>query len=637
MVPKLVTEEMNAMLTAPFTEGEVKRALFQMHPTKAPGLDGFPALFYQSNWNTLGHDIVKEVLKCLNSGILDAGLNETLVVLIPKVKKVERVEELRPISLCNVMMKIITKTLANRLKDILPTIISQNQSAFINGRLITDNILIAHEVSHSIKCKSGQKTGFVSLKLDMSKAYDRIEWEFLRRMMLMLGFAEEWVKKVMLCVETVSYKIRINDNISEPIMPSRGLRQGDIVEANSSYLGLPIIFSNKKVELFKAIEEKIQKRIGNWKHKLLSGAGREVLIKSVLQSIPLYAMSCFKIPLALCKKLTGDVLRFWWNHDKEKGIHWMKADDLCKGRWEGGLGFRKFALFNVALLAKQGWRLLNNPDLLVSRLFSARYYPESNILNAREGGRPSYAWRGIKEALNLLRYGIEWDSSEMRYFWKHDSSGTLTVKSAYHLAWKLKENENNVVGEPSDGKESLRFWKGFWRLKVPHRIKIFGWRLFHDSLPTMQNLSRRGCVVENKCWLCGKAGEYALHLFRDCWWIKWLLQDLHLPSVVWNNHCTSPGYWLWLSAKVCLEEEFKTFLCGLWLGWKHRNSIVHGKENGTSESLKVKLKWMINEFKNGGKDPCWSWDQCVKLNENHVIMCDGSYDMSTKEAGQVLF
>ncbi|KAL9679265.1 hypothetical protein QQ045_017121 [Rhodiola kirilowii] len=126
MIPKLVTEEMNNKLREPFTEGEIKRALFQMHPTKAPGLDGFSAIFYQSNWDVVGSEIVKEALHCLNNGRLNAELNETLVVLIPKVKKVERVEGLRPISLCNVVMKIITKALANRLKGILSDIISHS-------------------------------------------------------------------------------------------------------------------------------------------------------------------------------------------------------------------------------------------------------------------------------------------------------------------------------------------------------------------------------------------------------------------------------------------------------------------------------------------------------------------------------
>ncbi|CAM8959461.1 unnamed protein product [Rhodiola kirilowii] len=115
---------MNEMLIAPFTEGEVKRALFQMHPTKAPGLDGFPALFYQSNWDIMGQDVVREALVRLNSGVLNTDLNETLIVLVPKVKKVEKVEDMRPISLCNVVMKIVTKALANRLKELLPGIIS---------------------------------------------------------------------------------------------------------------------------------------------------------------------------------------------------------------------------------------------------------------------------------------------------------------------------------------------------------------------------------------------------------------------------------------------------------------------------------------------------------------------------------
>ncbi|CAM8915205.1 unnamed protein product [Rhodiola kirilowii] len=234
-VPKLITNEMNEMLSAPFTEIEVRRALFQMHPTKAPGLDGFPALFFQSNWDIVGEDVVKEVLNCLNNNVLDGELNETLIVLVPKVKEVERVEDLRPISLCKVVMKIITKVLANRLKEILPNIISQCQSAFIRGRLITDNILIAHEVSHFIKGAQNRRTGYMSIKLDMSKAYDRIEWKFLEKMLAVMGFAEEWIKKIMLCVSTVSYRVKINDDISDIIKPTRGLRQGDPI---SPYLFL---------------------------------------------------------------------------------------------------------------------------------------------------------------------------------------------------------------------------------------------------------------------------------------------------------------------------------------------------------------------------------------------------------------
>ncbi|KAL9674277.1 hypothetical protein QQ045_030548 [Rhodiola kirilowii] len=210
-IPRLVSEEMNDKLKPPFTEGEVKRALFQMHPTKVQGLDGFSALFFQSNWHIVGSDVTREV------------------------KVAERVEDLRPISLCTVVMKIITKALANRLKEVLPAIIAQTQSAFIGGRLITDNILIAHEASHFIRGIHKQKNGYISMKLDMSKAYDRVEWYFLERMMAAMCFAQEWIRKIMICVKTVSYKVRVNGSITEEIIPSRGLRQGDPI---SPYLFL---------------------------------------------------------------------------------------------------------------------------------------------------------------------------------------------------------------------------------------------------------------------------------------------------------------------------------------------------------------------------------------------------------------
>ncbi|CAM8968661.1 unnamed protein product [Rhodiola kirilowii] len=116
---------MNNDLTTPFTKGEVKRALFQMYPTKAPGLDGFSSLIYQSKWDIVGDDVVKHVHKVLNNNMLDALLNETLILLVNKVKTVEPMEDLRPISLCNVVMKIITQVLANRLKEVLPDLISE--------------------------------------------------------------------------------------------------------------------------------------------------------------------------------------------------------------------------------------------------------------------------------------------------------------------------------------------------------------------------------------------------------------------------------------------------------------------------------------------------------------------------------
>lgn len=175
LVPRRVTEEMNAKLVEPYSEGEIKRALFQMCPTKAPGIDGFSALFFQKYWNVVKVRVLQTCIAILNGDTIDSKLNETLLVLVPKVKTPQKMEDYIPISLCNVVMKIVTKTLANRLKDFLPALISENQSGFIKGRSITYNFLIAHEVLHSLKTKNNRKNGFMALKLDMSKAYGRIE------------------------------------------------------------------------------------------------------------------------------------------------------------------------------------------------------------------------------------------------------------------------------------------------------------------------------------------------------------------------------------------------------------------------------------------------------------------------------
>lgn len=187
-VPTTIMENQNAELLLPITEEEVKGALFQMHPDNSPGPDGMTPAFFQKHWNIIGGDIVQMVRKFFREGVLPNGLNATNIILIPKKKCPTKMTELRPISLCNVLIKIITKVLANRMKNMLNLVVSENQSAFIPGRLIADNVMISYEVMHYLKRKRRGKKGYMALKLDMSKAYDRIEWDFLRIMMIKMGF-----------------------------------------------------------------------------------------------------------------------------------------------------------------------------------------------------------------------------------------------------------------------------------------------------------------------------------------------------------------------------------------------------------------------------------------------------------------
>ena len=184
---------MNAKLIEMYTAEEVIAAIKEMAPLKAPGPDGMPPLFFQTYWPDIGTDITEAVLSSLNSGSLLKSINHTFISLIPKVKNPEKVTEFRPISLCNVIYKIISKVIANRLKPLLNSIISETQSAFIAGRLIADNVLIAFELLHHMKTSCLGKKGFMALKLDMSKAYDWVEWVFLKNILLRLGFQQSWV------------------------------------------------------------------------------------------------------------------------------------------------------------------------------------------------------------------------------------------------------------------------------------------------------------------------------------------------------------------------------------------------------------------------------------------------------------
>jgi hypothetical protein len=194
---------------------------------KAPGSDGLHALFFKKCWNTLGAKLSEEVLEAINKKCIPAGWNDTVIVLIPKIEAPDSITQFRPISLCNVLYKVISKMIAGRLKLILDDIISQVQSAFVPGRLISDNILIAYECLHKIKNKKIGKEGLCAVKLDMHKAYDRVEWNFLEQMMLRLGFRKDFVELLMACISSVRYKVRYNDQETGEIIPTRGLRQGD--------------------------------------------------------------------------------------------------------------------------------------------------------------------------------------------------------------------------------------------------------------------------------------------------------------------------------------------------------------------------------------------------------------------------
>ncbi|XP_042974832.1 uncharacterized protein LOC122306468 [Carya illinoinensis] len=513
-MPNKVSTAMNELLLQEFTEEEVKNAVFQMKSMGSPGPDGFPACFFQTHWNTTGKEVSRFVLNILNTAGSLEGVNDTYITLIPKIKNPTKVSDYRPISLCNVIYKVVAKVLSNRLKLILPDIISVNQSAFVPGRAITDNIMVAYETLHSMSTRIQGKSAYMALKLDMSKAYDRVEWDFLEVVMCKMGFDRRWVTLVMNCIRSVSYSVLLNGEAQSTFKPTRGLRQGDpispylfiicaealsnlLTQAESKgkissipmgrgptkinhlffaddsmifckastlewrrmlgmlttyeqasgqllnkeksaiyfsrnttsecranitriagvtptasfgkYLGLPAMVGRTKVACFHGLIDRMWSKINNWKTDKLSVAGKEVLLKSVLQAIPTYTMGIFLLPKSITKRLDQMLRKFWWGFSGDQTkMQWIKWSRINKAKDQGGLGFRDFNSFNMALLAKNGWNLLQSPTSLPATILRQKYFPHGSILKAKVGARPSLAWRSLHAGLSLLKEGLLW-------------------------------------------------------------------------------------------------------------------------------------------------------------------------------------------------------------------------------------
>ncbi|CAM8965988.1 unnamed protein product [Rhodiola kirilowii] len=733
-------------LSSSFSRMEVQNAMFQIGSTKAPGPDGFSALFFQENWDLVKDDVIQYVLRFLNEGVdFNRETNETLITLIPKTRSPTTFDDFRPISLCNVVMKVITKTLANRLKSVLQECISPCQSAFVPGRLITDNVLIAHELMNFMNSRTNNKAGFCCIKIDMSKAYDRMEWSFLEEMQRRMNFPSPWIDKVMSCVRSVTYRIRVNGVVSENFSPERGIRQGDplspylfvlcmewlarrleralqlgdiqgiqvsrsappvshlmfaddcilFVKADvdnimrlksilkefeeisgqrinyckseffvgcnvcpelarcigsilgmkkvnriEKYLGLPVCINGRNSSMWNYLEDRMWKRVSGWKEKLLSMAGKETLIKSVVQALPVYALSCFRLPKKITDRWNSIVSSFWWNNAKEgRFIAWLDKRKLQQTKEEGGLGMKNFQFLNWALIMKQAWRIFSKPELLISKIYKARYSSSTEMLDARLGFRPSWAWRSVHWGLSKLKNWLTdaGEPSAAHNFLRSD--GEFSTKAAYSLLL-LEESrkEADVYGEPSDKSTLKQFWKQLWRVKAQNKAKIFMWKLFHNAVPTTANLLRRGCRVDSHCVVCGHRVEDGVHVFLNCWWAKELWKRLLPSSEFINLSFSSLADWIWFCIGALNGEELSKLFCGSRWIWWNRNRLFHNKGGVDLRVAVSKIRSTTAEFHRAGfrfvcskHEPGDIW--CPPEADCFKISCDGAWDSRSKVAG----
>ncbi|WJX23885.1 hypothetical protein P8452_13067 [Trifolium repens] len=421
-------------LSAPVLLTECKRALFDMGPHKAPGEDGYPAMFFQHCWDTIADSLYQYVNQVWVNPSLISSINNTLIVMIPKVDRPELVTQFRPIALCNVIYKIITKVIVNRIKPLLNDIISPYQSSFIPGRTIHHNIIVAQEMMHAMAKMKGKKM-FMSIKIDLEKAYDRLNWNFVENCLSEYQVEAEYWKPmraeasieqahcVMHCLDLfckasgqkinnqkteVFFSKNVDHQLREDILNHTGFTQVNTV---GTYLGASIAPGRTTRGKFNHIIGKIQNRLSGWKQHCLSFAGRLTLSKSVLSSIPYYHMQYAKLPKTLCDELEKIQRGFLWGDtDQVRKPHLVSWNVCCLPKKEGGLGIKSPHQMNEAFLMKMLWNLITRPDDLWCKVLYSKYGRNKNLCTTISSlSYDSPLWKALTSIWDKFQQNVVWN------------------------------------------------------------------------------------------------------------------------------------------------------------------------------------------------------------------------------------
>ncbi|KAK3193470.1 hypothetical protein Dsin_024780 [Dipteronia sinensis] len=519
---------------------EIKKSVFELGATKAPGKDGLHALFYQQYWDNVGSSVVKACLECLNDGNLMVKMNDTPVTLIPKKKLTERIMDFRPINLSNVLYKIVSKSIANRLRLVLDGVIIEAQSAFIPRRLISDNILVSFECMHRIKRRK-RRRGPMASKLDMSKAYDMVEWIFIEKMMRKLGFFERWISLVIRCISSISYSFILNGDICDRINPSHGLRHGDPL---SPYL---FLFCAEGFSSLATIFNCV----------------------SIRRILDIYA------------RASGQIINF----DKSAMCVSPSVPSQECIRMVAIIGIGVVECHERALLANQCWRIMKNGNSLAACVLKACYFPEGNFIDAKGKSTASFIWKSLMwgkaiivaeaDVSAILSISIgrhRWPDSLQ---WHFDQNGSYSTKSGYWLGCPLR----SAAGSSDSSlffNNSSSWSTSLWKLQIPYKVKIFVWKACNNLLPCFEVLARHKIPVARIYPMYKCKNESILHGLWSCSSLK-LVRVFWFPKLAANHKDKSYFFDFMLNCFSRLKlEDLRLFYMCLWKIWSIRNDDVHG-------------------------------------------------------------
>ncbi|KAJ9536697.1 hypothetical protein OSB04_un000082 [Centaurea solstitialis] len=760
----LSMEDANFMIRQ-FSDNDIKEAMFGIGNEKAPGPDGFSAKFFKATWDIVGKDVSIAIHNFFYRSHLVGELNHTLLCLLPKSPNASSVSDFRPIACCTVLYKCISKMLVARIKPVLDELVSRTQSAFIPGRKITDNILMAHELVVGYHLHVGQPR--CAFKIDIRKAYDMVSWEFLINMLTGFGFHPALVRWIKEMITTPSFSIALNGEVSGFFRGARGIRQGDplspylftlVMEGFSllfrkciqeaadfrfhkgcqeldithlcfaddlfvftygdvgsveilkralhlfakhsglsanlqksevffgnvssemqtailnclpfsmgslpiRYLGVPLSPVTLRVADYGVLFTKVKARIGNWKAKFLSFAGRKQLIISVLQSLNLYWMAIFLFPSAVIHSIEALFRDFLWAQgNSSKGKCKVAWELVCRPLRNGGLGFKRLTTWNRALIMKHLWDILTNRESLWITWIRRFCIGELGVWRARCLSKWSWILRKVMSIRDDVRQFVHvqigngrtthaWEdnwimdaplSSVVSYRLIHDSGfhandSVFDVVSHLHDSWPtewinrfpvfsslqlpiLDPNQRDLVYWDSDlsGSFSVReAYKTFdgVRSVVPWHASVWFkghipkhsfclWIACLNRLPTQDRIHTwKQDPPDMLCSLCGTCPDSHEHLFFECNYSKAVWKKIRM-EVHWM---TIPDDWNGIMNTISNHASGHklhklTLAASVYMVWRERNNRLFTDKKKPPEQVAKDIKAVVM-LRMEGHDP----------------------------------
>ncbi|XP_058763491.1 uncharacterized protein LOC131636928 [Vicia villosa] len=515
---KMLTRDNAHLLIKPVHEDEIWKAIQSLGDTKAPCIDGFTAHFFKKSWMIIRVDVIEAMQEFFRTSKMHKAVNCSFITLIPKSSEARTVKDMRPISCCTTIYKVISKILTARLGMIIDTVVDDSQSAFIPGKVIHDNIMLAQESVRGYNRKNLSPRCMI--QVDIQKAYDTVDWDALQHIMIELGFPHLFVNWIMACVRNVSYRFSLNGSPTGILQAKRGLRQGDPIS--------PLLFVLVMEYLHRVLQTLVHNPIFKFhpncdklRINILCFADDLLLfVKGDLMSIKLLMSKFreFSAPTGLLASPSKSKVYFGGGDIEEQNLiqqetgfvvghmpfKYLGKETISRKAlvsWEhtcdpisaGGMNLIDLSFWNRATMCKMLWNICGKKDVLWIRWVHMFYIRNRDVDTYQPNSSCSWILKAVFKYRDLVLHSPVWTGFK--------SAGAFVTRKMYD--W-LRGNKPRVS------------WRNLIYVNKARPRALFTlWLACQNRLLTKERLNKIGVTTDGKCVLCG-ALENSDHLFFLC-------------------------------------------------------------------------------------------------------------------------